>query len=211
MNKLIERVKGIDERTKDIVELRLNEFRDFKNKKNDEWFSELCFCLLTANSRASSAIAIQKELGFSGFSSAEHEKIVETIKRNKHRFHNNKAKYIVEARKHVQIKDFIQELVDERGVLEAREWLVDNVKGLGYKEASHFLRNVGFDGVAILDRHIINLMIEHELLKEKPKSLNRINYLLIEQELNKFAEHMGMTPAELDLSMWYLKTGNVLK
>jgi len=211
MNKLIERVKGIDERTKDIVELRLNEFRDFKNKKNDEWFSELCFCLLTANSRASSAIAIQKELGFSGFSSAKHQKIVETIKRNKHRFHNNKAKYIVEARKHVQIKDFIQELVDERGVLEAREWLVDNVKGLGYKEASHFLRNVGFDGVAILDRHILNLMIEHELLKEKPKSLNRINYLLIEQELNKFAEHIGMTPAELDLSMWYLKTGNVLK
>jgi len=211
MKELVKRVNGIDEKTKDVIEQRLNEFREFKNKKNEEWFSELCFCLLTANSRASSAMNIQKELGFEGFTNEPEGRIVESIKRNKHRFHNNKARYIVEARKHLQIKEFIQELIDEKGVLDAREWLVENVKGLGYKEASHFLRNVGFDGIAILDRHIINLMIEYKLLKEWPKSLNRVNYLLIEQEFNKLAEHIGMSPAELDLSMWYLKTGNVLK
>ena len=35
---------------KNIVEQRLNEFSDFKNKQGEEWFSEMCFCLLTANS-----------------------------------------------------------------------------------------------------------------------------------------------------------------
>jgi len=211
MKELIKRVNGIDEKTKDVIEQRLAGFRAFRNKENGEWFSELCFCLLTANSRARTALQIQKELGFEGFAKKEEKEIVETIKRNKHRFHNNKAKYIVSARAHIQIKEFIQELVDEEGVAEAREWLVENVKGLGYKEASHFLRNVGFDGLAILDRHIINLMFEHGMLKETPKSLRRLDYLLIEQEFNKLAEHAGMTPAELDLNMWFLKAGEVLK
>ena len=39
---------------------------------------------------------------------------------------------------------------------QAREWLVHNVKGIGYKEAGHFSRNIGFtQDLAILDRHIL--------------------------------------------------------
>lgn len=211
MKELIKRVQGIPEPIKDTVDKRLSEFREFRNKGNEEWFSELCFCILTANSRASTALNIQKELGFKGFSKHSQEKVMQTIKRNKHRFHNNKAKYIVNARAHLAIKDTIHGILAEKNLLEAREWLVKNIKGIGYKEASHFLRNVGFDGLAILDRHIINLMHEHNILKERPKSLNRLNYLLIEQEFNKLAEKSGMSSAELDLTMWYLKAGEVLK
>ncbi len=211
MKELMKKVQSVPENIQDLIEKRLTEFRSFKDRPNTDWFSELCFCLLTANSRAKTALAIQSELGFQGFTNHPEEQIMETIKRNKHRFHNNKARYIVEARKHSNIKDFIQELIDERGILEARAWLAENINGLGYKEASHFLRNVGFDGLAILDRHIINLMHEHNLIPIKPKSLKRADYLLIEQEFNKLAEHLGMTPAELDLNMWYLKAGEVLK
>jgi len=35
------------------------------------------------------------------------------------------------------------------------EWLVKNLTGLGYKEAGHFLRNIGSGKIAILDRHIL--------------------------------------------------------
>jgi N-glycosylase/DNA lyase len=205
MQKLIKEIENIPKETKELIDKRLGEFSSFADKGNEEWFSELCFCILTANSRAKTAIAIQKELGYLGFSKMEREKLVETIKRNKHRFHNNKAKYISLAREHLKIKDKVKSMNEN----EAREWLVENIKGLGYKESSHFLRNVGYVNLAILDRHIINLMKENGIINDD--KLTRKNYLIIEQKFKEIAEKVGMNCAKLDLSMWYLKTGEVLK
>jgi N-glycosylase/DNA lyase len=171
------------------VNNRLKEFNSFKDKASDEWFSELCFCILTANSKARTAIAIQNELGANGFINSPKEEIKQCIIRNKHRFHNNKSDYIVSA----------------------REWLAGNITGLGYKEASHFLRNIGYKNLAILDRHILNLMAENGYIEEKPASLSKKNYLEIEKELRKIADSLSMTQAELDLYMWYLKGRDVLK
>lgn len=196
---------------KNRVSNRLKEFSSFGSRSNNEWFSELCFCLLTANSRAKTAIAIQKELGHAGFKHKSWKQLAECIRRNKHRFHNTKAKFIVEARKYVHIKDITTEIIKEEGQAAGREWLVKNIKGLGYKESSHFLRNVGYFDLAILDRHILNLMKENKLIKEKPKSLNKNNYLEIEIKFRKIADKLNMSLAELDLYMWYMKTGEVLK
>lgn len=190
-----------------VVEKRLGEFEELGKMENDEWFSELCFCLLTANSRAKSAIAIQQQLGVRGFKEASQQTISSAIRLNKHRFHNNKSKYIVCSRANKDIKDKLAGMSE----VESREWLVKNIKGLGYKEASHFLRNVGKKNLAILDRHILNLMAENKIIKDKPKSLNRKNYLEIEEKFNNLAEKIGMSCAELDLYMWYMKTGEVLK
>jgi N-glycosylase/DNA lyase len=194
-----------------IIRKRLNEFESFKRKTAQEWFSELCFCLLTANSKAKTAIQIQQELGAEGFCKGNATKIRNCIIKNKHRFHNNKTNFILNAREHLDVKDKITFLVKKKGELEAREWLVKNVKGLGYKESSHFLRNVGYKSLAILDRHIINLMHEHRLIGERPKTLNKKNYLVIEKKLKKVANKVEMTLAELDLYMWHMKTGEVLK
>jgi len=196
---------------KNTVNTRLNEFKSFSEKSSEEWFSELCFCILTANSKARTAMAIQKELTPKGFLNNSKESIRDTIKNNKHRFHNNKSNFIIEARKFSNIKEIIQKLEKEKGQKEAREFIVKNIKGIGYKEASHFLRNVGYENLAILDRHILNLMLENNYLKEKPKSLNRENYLDIEDKFNELAGEIKMSPAELDLYMWYVKAGEVLK
>lgn len=193
------------------VNQRLKEFSSFQNKPGNEWFSELCFCILTANSKAQTAINIQNELGAKGFCECSAAGIRKCIIKNKHRFHNNKTKYIVEARKHTNIKKTIQNLIDKSDEAEAREWLVKNVKGLGYKEASHFLRNVGYKNLAILDRHILNLFVENNYLKEKPQSLNKKIYLEIEKTFQNLAKKLSMSAAELDLYMWYMKTGKVLK
>lgn len=193
------------------VDKRLKEFENFKNKDTKGWFSELCFCILTANSKAVTALKIQEELTSKGFCEYSHDLIKETIKKNKHRFHNNKATYIISAREHINIKDKIKKITKQKGEHEAREWLVKNVKGLGYKEASHFLRNVGYKSLAILDRHILSLMEESGFIKEKPKTLNKKNYFEIEEIFKKIAEILKMSCAELDLYMWYMKTGEVLK
>ena len=199
--KLIHKIQALRKsRVKSVVDKRLKEFEALGKKSSKEWFSELCFCILTANSKAITALQIQKELGSKGFCSFCQKDIRDSIKRNKHRFHNNKAKYITEARCHVDIKQKIEHMEET----EARAWLVKNIKGLGYKEASHFLRNVGYKNLAILDRHILNLMNEK-------KALNKNRYLEIEKKFLKLAKRLNMNAAELDLYMWYMKTGKVLK
>lgn len=202
------------------IEQRLTEFTSFENKNTEDWFSELCFCLLTANAKAKTAIAVQQELGFSGFSQQSQEKIVQTLLKNKHRFHNTKARFIIDARQYIEIKNIMINIIKQEDIKqknkgkeehEAREWLVQNVNGIGYKEASHFLRNVGYQNVAILDRHILDILFQYKIIKNIPKTLTRRKYLAIEKKIEKLADAVSMTQAELDLYLWYMKTGEVLK
>ncbi|MBN1923201.1 MAG: N-glycosylase/DNA lyase [Nanoarchaeota archaeon] len=202
----LKRLKKSEVKSK--VESRLKQFQDYSNKDNKEWFSELCFCLLTANSKAATALNIQSELGPAGFCNASEKTVKNCIIKNNHRFHNNKTRFIIEAREYFKIKEWMDSFNDE---FTAREWLVNNIKGLGFKEASHFMRNVGYTTLAILDRHILRLLAENGYIKEVPKSLTRKKYLEIEQIMQKLCDELNMSQAELDLYMWYMKTGKVLK
>lgn len=186
-----------------LVENRIAEFKKLYHANNEAWFSELCFCLLTANAQAKRAMTIQDFLGAQGFMQKSEEELAQTIKSFGHRFHNNKAKYIVVARKHAKIKD---ELIGFTGS-EAREYLAKNIKGLGYKEASHFLRNVGYSDVSIIDRHILRFLEKYGFIKEIPKVVTPKKYLEIEAILKKF----DMDLDKLDLMLWYHMTGTVLK
>lgn len=206
MKQLHKQVKELRKtNVKKTIDKKLKIFKGFQRKSNKEWFCEMCFCILTANSKAKTAIAIQKEVSASGFCTWCLSDIRGAIKRNKHRFHNNKAKYIVEARKHMDIKDIVRKEVAKEGQIGAREWLAENIKGLGYKESSHFLRNVGYFNFAILDRHILALM------NKDKKALNKKKYLEIEKKFKQVAGKLEMSCGELDLYMWFMKTGIVLK
>ena len=208
--KKVEELKKNHELNKRIKK-RFLEFHSFENKSNNSWFSELCFCILTANSRALTAIKIQKILGSKGFLTYSQEKLSNTIRENHHRFHNNKSKYIIQARKFKKIKDIVKKLNSQEDIIYTREWIAKNIKGLGFKESSHFLRNVGFTNIAILDRHIINLMFDHKMISFKPKLLSKSIYLEIENKFNKFAKKLGMNSSLADMYLWYIKTGEVLK
>ena len=212
MNRIVQEIRNLQKQpvSKEVGK-RLLEFKSFKVRDSEQWFSELCFCILTANSRAETAIKIQEKLGPKGFRNASEAEVRNCIRKEGHRFHNNKARFIVEARKHLNVKKIVQGIVAEEGEKAAREWLVQNVKGIGYKESSHFLRNIGFKNLAILDRHILNLMQEEGLIVKKPKTLGRKKYLEIEEKFLKIAKELKMPTAELDLFMWYMKTGKVLK
>jgi len=191
-----------------LIARRIREFEGLGRKGNEEWFSELCFCILTANSTARRGIKIQRGLGSEGFLTLPLEELGHRLKVAGHRFPNTRARFIIEARKFHDIKGIIERFTDTR---QARGWLAENVSGVGYKESSHFLRNVGFTDVAILDRHVLSVLHEHGLIDGVPGSLTRGRYLEIERKLEGLARKLGLTLGELDLYLWYSKTGEVLK
>jgi len=205
--KTIERLKRDDTEVIALVDARIKEFEETCEKPCSEIFKELCFCILTANFTAEKSIKIQEEIG-DGFLTLFESQLADKLRELGYRYPNIRAKYIVEARRY---KDSLKETIESfNNEYESREWLVKNIKGIGYKEASHFLRNIGYKNSAIVDFHIIDLLARCGLI-EKPKTLTKTKYIEIEDVLVKIAEESSMNLAELDLYLWYIETGKVLK
>jgi len=194
---------------------RLQEFSELWVKGTDEKiFEELSFCILTPQSKAKvcfKAIDRLKETGLlmSGYDKEIAKKI------NDVRFKNRKATYLVKARnffskdEKVAIKSALTKF---KNIQECREWLVKNITGLGYKEASHFLRNIGFgEKIAILDRHILRNLKNLGVISEIPESLSRTKYMDIEKKMAAFSEKIRIPLSHLDLILWYKETGEILK
>ena len=214
-NHPVEEIRTIYNSKREEIGLRLHEFEKiWKTGTREEIFAELVFCILTPQSRGISCWAavenmMKKGVLFAGDAS----QIVKEL--NKVRFLYKKSEYIIEARKKflddskVCIKSIINRINDGH---EAREWLVQNVKGIGYKEASHFLRNIGFQqNLAILDRHIVKNLKFIGVLKEIPGSISRRRYLDIEKMMMEFSEAVQIPMGHLDLVMWYKETGEIFK
>jgi N-glycosylase/DNA lyase len=89
---------------------------------------------------------------------------------------------------------------------------VENVKGLGYKEASHFLRNIGLgEDLAILDRHILKNLGLLGVIDEVPSSPTKRLYLEIERKMAAFSKEAKIPMGQLDLLLWYKEAGEVFK
>ncbi len=200
-----EKIKKLEGEIGEIVGKRIKEFEDVRKEKEERIFQELAFCILTANSSARMGLKAQREIG-EGFVTYPEEKLREELKRIGYRFWRVRAGYIVGARWLIPEIKRLFDMPEE----EAREYLVKNVKGLGMKEASHFLRNTGAKNLAIVDRHIIRVLRDEGLIEE-PKTLTKKRYLEIEEKEREISNRIGMNLAELDLYLWYMKTGEVLK
>jgi N-glycosylase/DNA lyase len=173
----------------------------------EELFSEMCFCLLTANYSAEGGIRVQKAVG-SGFLALPEKELVKKLRGLGYRFPNVRAGFIVEARKHISFLPQVLKMPSH----EARVWLAKNVKGLGMKEASHFLRNVGATDLAIIDFHIMDVLERHGLMKKpRGKALSPKAYIGAEKALRDLAGKLRMNLGELDLYLWSCETGKVLK
>ena len=194
---------------KNVIDMRMKEFEDLGKKGNNELFKELCFCLLTANFSAHGGIKIQNAVQ-DGFIHLPEEELSKKLTELGHRFPNARAAYICNARiHHKNIKEMLSSFHSDQ---EAREWIVKSVKGLGMKEASHFLRNIGYKNVAIIDFHIVDLLVKHDLVEQpKSRSLTPKKYIEIENILDKIAKATNTNLGELDLYLWYEETGKILK
>ncbi|OGS20554.1 MAG: hypothetical protein A2252_09855 [Elusimicrobia bacterium RIFOXYA2_FULL_39_19] len=224
----IKELKTKYKKNKNVITARLNDFKlKGKNCSEENIFPELCFCLFTPQSKAvscwESVEKLKKEnLLFKG-SAPELSRHL-----NKVRFRNNKAKYVVEARRRIaqlcKIINFkfsvLQKQTGSRPLLqdgqisnlELRSWLVKNIKGIGLKEAGHFLRNIGRgENLAILDRHILKNLKALKVIKEIPQSLTPKKYFEIEKKLIGFSKKVNIPVTHLDLLFWSNETGEIFK
>jgi N-glycosylase/DNA lyase len=208
-------IRAILTSIQDEIRSRLQEFDSvLKTGDEESIFAELVFCILTPQSKARSCWAAVERLLDKGLllTGAEDQVLKELTGV---RFKHKKAGYVIKARNmfmidgKLSIKSRISRFSDVYG---AREWLVRNVKGIGYKEASHFLRNVGPGAdLAILDRHILKNLRSLQVIDEVPASLSRRRYLEIEEGMKKLSEETKIPMSHLDLVLWYKEAGEVFK
>ena len=196
------------------IKKRLDEFRKIKDMEDEIIFAELAFCLCTPQSKATTCWnAVQALVKNNLLYSGEKDQIKPFL--NAVRFNENKSNYIIEARElfsdgnKLNMKKLIGSSKDP---YKLREWLAENINGMGMKESSHFLRNIGIgNGLAILDVHILKNLKRYGVIEDMPKSLNKKKYLEIEDKMKKFAEDVGIQIDELDLLLWSEETGFVFK
>jgi N-glycosylase/DNA lyase len=210
-----ERIKQAHiERGADIRQ-RIAEFEDvWKHGTDEKLWEEMVFCFFTGGCSARmglNSIEVVRPILLTG----THDELMNALV-GRHRYPRARSGYIVASR------DFLQEhcgmrlrekLESFENHLERRDWLVKEkrIKGLGYKEASHFLRNIGLKGYAILDKHILRSLAELKIISDPKPPNTRLKYLTIEQEVKKLAENLKIDFDELDLVLWSLKTGEILK
>lgn len=190
---------------KSIIKKRLKDFAAVS--KDEDRFYELCFCLMTPQSKAKNAHQCELILRKNDFMNKKIDPLPHL--KSRVRFHNNKTKYLHNAKEKADAILFeVKNIKDNKKL---RAWLVENVKGYGMKEASHFLRNIGKRDLAILDRHILKHLKELNVIKEIPDTLTIKKYIEIEEKFYKFSKKIKIPMDELDLLFWSAETGEVLK
>ena len=214
-NEYLKEITNDYKNIKSDISTRLAEFEQMgKHGSNLDLFCELAFCLFTPQSKAKScseAVSrlVDNDLILSGSSDQLSDEL------NIVRFRYTKAKNLIAARD-IFLKNgelsFKVKLEQFQSSLETRDWLVQNVKGMGYKEASHFLRNIGMgQNLAILDRHILKNLSIMGVIDDIPNSMTPKKYLEIEKKLLSFAEDIKIPADHLDLLLWYKQTGEIFK
>jgi len=188
------------------IRQRIKEFKSIDTHSPNQLFTELCFCILTANFNSERTIHIHGNL-YPYFCTEPKESLAKKLRHAGYRFPNTRAMYICEA---TTKKDILPTIIHTLDHDQRRDWLANNIKGLGYKEASHFLRNIGFDDYAIIDFHILDILERSHAIK-KPTTLTVKKYKEIEQVLRTIATQTHLTLAELDFYLWYIETGKILK
>ena len=176
---------------------------------------ELIFCLLTTQSKAKSCWEAVLELNNKNLirKNAPRNDISQILQK-KTRFHNNKAQYIKNVlllfnSENLNLKNIITDMKSE---FELRKWLVKNIKGLGLKEAGHFLRNIGLGAdLAILDRHILKNLLALGVISEIPKTLTEKIYLETEEKMRQFCKKADIPMTHIDLLFWSNETGEIFK
>jgi N-glycosylase/DNA lyase len=199
------------------IESRLAEFRDVWQKGTDaRLWEELVYCIFTAGASARMGLRSVEAIRPLLFEGSREEMTQALVAARAHRYPAARPGYIVTTRDYLRedcgmrLRERLLSFTDP---LERRDWLARErrIKGLGYKEASHFLRNIGFSGYAILDKHILRSLCELGVADSAQPPATRARYLKTEEQLRAFARDVQVDFDELDLVLWSMKTGEILK
>jgi N-glycosylase/DNA lyase len=213
----VERVIATHKARRKEIRSRLGEFDLVWREGSDaRLWEELVYCIFTAGASARMGLRSVAALS-SMLLDGEPEEMTRLLKEaGAHRFPAARPRYIVCTRNYLRVNFDMalrKKLRSFSDPVERRDWLAQEkqIKGLGYKEASHFLRNVGVKGHAILDKHVMRCLSEVGVIDAAKPPANRRRYLDIEQAYLRFAKDIRINSDELDLVLWSMKTGEVLK
>lgn len=214
---------------------RLEKEYDFTNKwqslDEQQIWKELCFCLLSGNvayELVKSTVNVLEQKGFLDYrwiiteKESQHRIFdlfngsnFEPKKKNgelrKYRYPKKRSQEIAKAAKIIYSKSSIKELLDKPiSEVEARNFLAKNIPGLGIKESSHFLRNIGYsNSLAIIDVHVLNFLKQNRFVTWDNSSLTTKKYCKLEIILQNLAEFHNLDLAIFDLAIWYYMRSNV--
>jgi N-glycosylase/DNA lyase len=199
------------------IRARLREFRRVWRTASDErLWEEMVYCIFTAGASARMGLRAVEAIRPLLATGPQHAMSRALVAAGAHRFPNARPGYVVITRAYLQ-DSFSMRLREQlrsfRDPYARRDWLATEprIKGLGYKEASHYLRNVGFKGYGILDKHIVRCLAELGVIDSPKPPSSRNGYLETEVRMRRFAGDVGIDFDELDLVLWSMKTGEVLK
>lgn len=214
-NVSVERIKEVHSVRHSEIRKRISEFEAiWQNAGDDELWAEMVFCFFTGGCSARMglrSIEAAKPLLENG-TWAELAAALKGV----HRYPNARSRYIVESRKFLRSDcgfRIRERLSRFECPLERRDWLATEkgIKGLGFKEASHFLRNIGLKGYGILDKHVLRCLAELKIIDEPKPPNSRSAYLRVEEALKELSATVEIDFDELDLVLWSMKTGEILK
>ena len=211
----IANIKEAHRRRRPEIRRRLSEFAAIgRHGSDDDLWAEMVYCFFTGGCSARMGLKALEAVRpmLLGGDQADFANALSGV----HRYPNARARYIVASRQFLQEHCGLglrKKLHQFRCPLERRDWLVreKGIKGLGYKEASHYLRNIGFRGYAILDKHVLNCLAELKIIAAPKPPNSRTKYLMVEEKLKKLTAMTGIDFDELDLVLWSMKTGAILK
>ena len=199
------------------IRARLREFRRvWQTASDSRLWEEMVYCIFTAGASAKMGLRSVDALRPLLKTGAQAEMTKALVAAGAHRFPNARPGYVIVTRTYLEESFSMQlrrRLDSFRDPVERRDWLArePRIKGLGYKESSHFLRNIGFKGYGILDKHIVRCLCELKVIDSPKPPTSRGRYLETEDRMRRFAAATGIDFDELDLLLWSTKTGEILK
>lgn len=201
--------------------------KKWKMMSEEELWHELSLCILSSNIPFESAFSAVKHLLHEGLldiniiinERGTEELIVRELSKpiflppkkdgtlRKYRFPKTKAYFIVEAAYKLYSEGPTISIVLNKfeSSCKVRDFLAGRIPGVGLKQASLFLRNIGYkEPLAIVDVHVLNFMKEIRLISPElySSSLSRKRYKMIERKMQELANKMSMSLSVLDFAIW---------
>lgn len=181
---------------------------------DDDLWRELVACVLGSRVRFEAAHAAIERMDEMGLLTErrrsrrfdQYEKDTVVALSGGYPFYRVRAKQIRRAAEHLygnrrSVREFLDDAQDAR---EARRRLASELPGLGPKQASLFLRNIGYaTHVAVLDVHVLTYMCWVGLTEEIVKSISTVRkYEKLEDSFIEYSYSFGYTPDHFDLAVW---------
>jgi len=122
-----------------------------------------------------------------------------------YRFPRRRAVHVAETARRVYGtgKNLRTLLIEWKDSKDARRELVALCMGIGPKQASLFLRNIGYDELAVLDRHVLAYLQRRSSLGERFAATSSLDkYECLEEITRENAKRLSLSVAEFDLAVW---------